>query len=100
MGTAIQPAFTRVYEHPHLKIEALSGSPASELHDHPELQITVLSEYGCLEAEWLSGNGKKRHKRFSGPSICVTPGSHPHAMRWSETANSFVLGVLPDWIGI
>ena len=62
MGTA---AFTRVYEHPHLKIEAISGSPRSELHDHPELQITVLSEYGCLEAEWLSGNGAKRRKRFS-----------------------------------
>ena len=100
MNTAsVQPAFARIYEGPNLMIEAISGSTGSNLNDHPELQICLLSEYGSLEAEWLTETGKRHRKRFAGPAICVTPGSQPHAMQWSEGVHGFVVGIGANLIG-
>ena len=95
----VQPPFARIYEGPNVMIEAISGSTGSDLHDHRELQICLLSEYGVLEAEWLTETGQRHRKQFSGPTICVTPGSQPHSMRWSGTVRGFVVGIGANLIG-
>ena len=86
----------QIYKAPNLGIVEVSGSIGSALHVHPEIPISVLSDRGSLQVDWLTETGQMQRTRFQGPGVCVTPVSQPHAMRWQDTANSFVFGVSPD----
>jgi AraC family transcriptional regulator len=101
---AIQATWTTVYDDRYLNIEECvtlgdwSGGDYSLVHDHPEVQITILAGRSCMDASSSTDCGQRRHKRVSAGEICVTPSCQPHAMDWHEAGGSMIIGVSPQFI--
>src|SRR5688572_6029270 len=99
----VQAIWSIIYDGPSLDIMEcvpgdFTGYDSTPIHDHPEVQITILAGRSCMEASSSTDCGQRRHKRVSAGEICVTPSSQPHAMDWDEAGGSMVVGVSPHFV--
>jgi AraC family transcriptional regulator len=99
----IQATWTTIYDGPSLNIEecVTLGDYSREyslIHDHPELQITIVAGPSRMQASSSTDCGQRRHKRVSAEEICVTPSCQSHAMDWDEAGGSMIIWVAPHFI--
>ena len=99
----VQATWSTLYDGASLNIEecVTLGDYSREyalLHDHPEVQITILAGRSGMQASASTDCGQRRHKRVSAGEICVTPSCQTHAMDWDEAGGSMIVGVSPQFI--
>jgi len=95
----VQAIWSAIYDGASLNIkECATPGDYSAVHDHPELQITIVAGRSCMQASSSTDCGQPRHKRVSAGEICVTPSSQPHSMDWDETGGSMIVWVPPHFV--
>jgi AraC family transcriptional regulator len=74
----------------------LGGTWQLNEHNHPAIQVLILSRQNSLRADWLTDCGSKRQNRILGPAVCVTPAYQPHCMEWDEVRGTIMMMIAPD----
>jgi AraC family transcriptional regulator len=100
---AVQAIWSTLYDGASLNIEACAtlndySRECGLLHEHPEVQITILAGRSCMHATASTPSGERRHKLVTAGQICVTPSCQTHAMDWDEAGGSMIVGVSPYFI--